>query len=274
MILKQLHPWVSLRCILLNWNTFHPLKLGSGVHQRSWMGKHLWRFYQVMMMWAETKQQHLDPPVHFDYSPCATQMSLQSFPLSCHKAMDLLRSHPCVSKLICLTFNHIPVLECRPSPAHPIFLSRDWQSSSSSILFFWAFIFLFGLQRVAAPIFGGVFPLQSWSLTAVKQWGQLVVSCLNGKEISPGGQGLWPYSDLHVLSLFSSFWSRTRVCHMSSCRKQQSSLRILAWNSGYVAGIFKCSAVWLMVTSLLWNLKWTITERGFKIITFKRNFLG
>lgn len=182
--------------------------------------------------------------------------------------------HPCVSKLICLTFNHIPVLGCRPSPAHPIFLSRDWQSSSSSILFFWAFIFLFGLQRVAAPIFGGVFPLQGWSLSAVKQWGQLVVSCLHGKETSPGGQGPWPYSDLHVLSPLTSVWSRTRVCHMSSCRKQQSSWRILAWNSGYVAGIFKCSALWLMVTSLLWNLKWTIMERELKKIAFKRNFLG
>lgn len=45
MILKHLHLGASLRCIflVLNLNSFHPL--GSGVHQRSWMGKHLWRSF-------------------------------------------------------------------------------------------------------------------------------------------------------------------------------------------------------------------------------------
>lgn len=109
-LIHHLHLMASLIYIfpVLNLNNFYILRLGSSVHHRCWLGKHLLRwFYQILQMmmwwlWSETKQEHWNAPVNFDCSCSATWMGLQGFPLSCHKATDLLRLYPKLPVLVCL----------------------------------------------------------------------------------------------------------------------------------------------------------------------------
>lgn len=137
MILKHFHPWASLRYLfpVLNWNSFHSLKLGSVVHQRSWLEKYLCRrFYQMMMMmWAETRQQHW-----ILHSTLIIPLLLREWVSRAFLVMDLLRSHPCVSKLISYC-NHIPVLGFRPSLHIPFsYLGMDRTPVAPFYFSFWS----------------------------------------------------------------------------------------------------------------------------------------
>lgn len=134
------------------------------------------------------------------------------------------------------------------------------RSSSSSVLFFWAFIFLFGLPRAAAHIFGGVLPFQACSVTAVRQWGQLLVSCLHGRETSPGcrARDLIQISEFSACSGLFGAGLVSVTCQLQEAAKLLKNPGLEFWRC---CRDF-CSAVWLMVTSLLWNLEGTTLEHA------------
>lgn len=145
-------------------------------------------------------------------------MDLQGFPLSCHKAIDLLRLDLKLSMLVISHCNHISVLGCRPSPTHPVSYLQTYRTkvarfNFSEVLLIIFFLFLLNIfffppasssSHVQSQI---LFPFQHCSCTPVKQWGQLVGSCLNGKEMFQIGFSV-------TLSLFRFQSSRSVLFYM------------------------------------------------------------
>lgn len=223
-------------------------------------------------MWAETKQQHWDPPVTLIIPLLLHEWVCRVFP--CHVTKPWSAKAPSLCFWADLSHILTPSLSWGADLLlHTPFLSRDWQSSRSSVLFFWAVLFmcfLFLVSKSSSTHFWRrvAVPRLMWDCS--EAMGTAAGQLLHGRETSPGLQGPWPYSHFRVL-FGTGLVSVTCAAAGSSKAPEESWLAIILdmW-----LGFF-FSAVWLMVTSLLWNLKWIVMEWAKLLkINFYKEFSG